>query len=1180
MYRLLNFITVLLASVTSALAQGETNIWYFGTLAGVDFNSGTPIALTNGALNTSEGCATIADRNGNLIFYTDGIKVWTRLHTQMPNGFGLLGDPSSAQSAIIVPRPGYPDLYYIFTVDDGGGPNGLRYSVVDLTLNGGLGDVVAVSKNTLLFTPSVEKVTAVKHANGIDVWVLSHGLNNNRYYAYLVTCKGVNAPITSDVGSVEGWPGWGYLVASPNGQRLASAMRSVGFEVLDFNHATGVVSNPILLGHGGNCYGISFSPNNNVLYGLTIVGGQILQWNLQAGTPAAIIASAYNVGTAYGTGAPYRGGAMQLGPDGKLYICQFRQPYLSVINNPDVLGAGCNLQFNAVNLSGRDAVLGLPPFIQSYFDTTAVIQSSGNCTGHPVNFSISGNTTYLDSVKWNFDDPGSGPQNISASLTPSHVFSSSGIYNIQLIRYLGCVADTSYKVLSIVGPYPYTNNVSICPGTSYTLPGGNIITSPGVYTDTVAALNTCDSIVTTNLIFGNPNIIISSDTAVCLGSTVQLNVSGGLFSYSWSPAATLNDSAIQNPIATPQQTTTYFVRTTTSSGELIANGDFTSGNSGFSSSYTHTSNLLPAATYFIGSDPSLYNSGFNACSDHTNGSGNMMIINGAGNPGVTIWCQSVNVIPNTDFAFSCWLGSLNSVSPAVLQFSINGTLIGAPFSASPIPCNWQQFYATWNSGSNSTANICIVNQNTAAGGNDFVIDDISFTGFCDATDSVTVTVIDPKYNTIDTSVCEGSVYTFPDGTTSSVTSSNSSTVLSHQGCDSIITTNLFVIPSDSTTIIDTICSGSYTLPDGSAVNSTGVYEVVIPNHLGCDSAVMTVLTVLNLSAVSLPNHVSCFGDSNGSVTVTTSGGLAPLAFELNLSGNLIASNQSGVFGNLAAGTYSVIVTDDYGCADSNGVIITQPLLFSSTPAATSISCFGLNDGAIAFGPAGGTPAYTISITGQPSNSSGIFTGLSPGTYDYLIEDANGCIDSGTVVISEPPAIVIQILPDTLEMNLGETLQLNASSNYDPDASYLWTPAEGLSCTNCPDPLTTALNSIVYQLQVSTNTNGNSCIHSVNVPITVFASHDIFIPNAFTPNADRTNDYFEIYGSLLAIKNFQVLIFNRLGEKVFEDNDAHFKWDGTYRGKLLNPDVFAYSIQTTYLDNFPPKQFKGSVTLIR
>jgi gliding motility-associated-like protein len=1559
-----------------SFAQGETNIWYFGQLAGLDFNSGSPVALTNGALSTSEGSATICDKNGSLLFYTDGIRVWNKNHVQMPNGNGLLGDPSSALSAIIVPKPGSTTRYYIFTVAAQGNPGGFCYSEVDMALNGGLGDVLVANKNTQLFTPAVEKITAVKHANGLYVWVLAHGFTNNRYYAYLVTCNGVSSAVTSDVGQVEGWPGWGYLVASPDGTKLASAMRNIGFELLDFNNATGVVSNPVFLGNPTECYGVSFSPDNNVLYGLKINGGSIWQWNLQAGSPAAIIASMIQVGTAGGTAAPYSGGAMQLGPDGKMYITQYGQPYLSAINNPNVLGAGCNLQLNAVDLLGRVSTLGLPPFIQSYFDTSAVINTTGNCVGKPVNFTISSNTTFLDSVRWNFDDPSSGNANTSPQLTPAHTFASTGNYNVQLIRYLDCIADTSYLSVNIIGPVFTTQNVTICPGTSFTLPdggtanvagtytdtipasnscdsivttnltvasfnvdagnntaicngtstqlnatggliyswtpttnlsnanipnpvatpsstttytvstqvevgnaivngdfsagntgfsssyvyktppnttegqywvsnnaqvwnggmapcgdhttgsgnmllvngatvanvsiwcqtvnvlpnttyafstwlasltagnpaqlqfsingsllgsvftasnttclwqqfyttwnsgsnttanicivnqntiasandfaiddisfaqlctatdtvvitvhptysntvnsaicqnevyvlpdgsttttagtyvdtlttlngcdsvvttnltvhptysysisqticpsdmyllpGGSMVNTTGIYVDTLNTVNGCDSIITTNLTVVPPAISVTADTAICLNSSVQLDASGGLYTYSWSPAIGLSDSSIANPVATPQQTTTYVVTTQVASGDLIGNGNFSGGNVAFTSDYSYTTNLQPEGTYYVGTNPNTYHSGFSACPDHTTGNGNMMIVNGAGTPGLNVWCQTINVVPNTNYAFSCWVTSVAAGSPAILQFSISGNLLATPFTAPGTVCQWQQFYATWNSGSNTTANICIVNQNTTLGGNDFAIDDITFIGLCEAMDSVTITVNQPSTTVIDTAICNGVTYTFPLGNTSTVSVTDtalltdqfgcdstvitnltvnptpvtnvSDTICANQsytlpsgntvsaagiytdtlttilGCDSIIITNLTVFPVSATSVADTICAGSsYTLPNGNVVSTAGTYPVTLSNMYGCDSVVTTTLTIIQLTLSLTETDVTCFGDGNGTILATATAGVQPYQYDLQQGGSSVSTNNSGNFQNLNGGNYTVVATDDFGCTATATTNINEPTLLQSTFTSEAVSCFGEQDGTISVSANGGTPAYTYTLSTGSTNISGNFGSLSAGSYPYTVTDANGCTDTATVLVYEPMEVLVDVVPDSVTLHLGESIQLNATSNYGSTVDYMWSPSTGLSCNDCTSPTVTLYNSLTYYLTVSVDINGNSCYAYAEVPVTVIKNYDLFIPNVFTPNGDGTNDLFRLFGNLPALKFVEMQIFNRTGEKVFESNDINFTWDGSYRGKLLEPQVLVYTLYAVFIDNHSEEIFKGSLTLLR
>ena len=362
-------------------AQNQANNWYFGVTAGLTFNTTPPSALTDGVVNTAEGSATMSDASGNLLFYTDGITVWNRNHQIMPNGTGLLGDPSAAQSAIIVPKPGSQTNYYVITVPVTSS-NGMCYSEVDMSLNGGLGGILTTNKNTLMFTPSSEKVTAVRHANGLYYWVIGrkNGATDSKVYiAFLIDCNGVNtsSPVESNVG-ITNAENWGYLVASPDGTKLASASSGSGIELTSFDNQTGVVSNTIDLGSlsysgttGGN-YGVSFSPNSNVLYAASITNWALVQWDL---TAANIPASKIYIGDLQGNGASrpsYRGGALQLGPDGKLYTTQTGTTYLGVVNNPNVVGAGCNLQIDAVSLNGRTCRLGLPPFIQSYFSTHSI----------------------------------------------------------------------------------------------------------------------------------------------------------------------------------------------------------------------------------------------------------------------------------------------------------------------------------------------------------------------------------------------------------------------------------------------------------------------------------------------------------------------------------------------------------------------------------------------------------------------------------------------------------------------------------------------------------------------------------------------------------------------------------------------------------------------------------------
>lgn len=442
-------------------SQGKANWWFFGDSAGVSFTSGSPAAVTTGAMYAWEGNATISDNAGNLLFYTNGVKVWNKNHIQMPNGFGLLGNTSTTQT-IIVPRPGSSTIYYVFTADAQTGPNGLRYSVVDMLLNGGLGNVTI--KNTLLVTPTTEKITAVLHCNRKDIWVIAHDWNSNQFRAYLVTAAGVSAaPVLSSVGTVHTGSNTvtlGYLKGSPDGSRIACAVNDYFFELFDFNNSTGFLSNPIKFTgpffttanwNYSFCYGVEFSPDGTKLYlSHGLPQSRIVQINLCAGDNAAIIASGIDIGTSTDNLA-----ALQLGPDNKIYVARFQAPWLGVINNPNATGLACNYVNNGVPLAGKTSLLGLPNFITTYLKPALSFTASINClqvvfTAPAVNSSnCSGGSNIVVSQLWNFDDPASGVNNTSTTGSLIHTFTNAGTYNVKLVLNYACGADTIIKTVTV-----------------------------------------------------------------------------------------------------------------------------------------------------------------------------------------------------------------------------------------------------------------------------------------------------------------------------------------------------------------------------------------------------------------------------------------------------------------------------------------------------------------------------------------------------------------------------------------------------------------------------------------------------------------------------------------------------------------------------------------------------------
>lgn len=358
-------------SIPHAFSQKEANIWYFGKKAGVSFASGAPVALTGSQLSTDEGCSVISNKEGKMLFYTDGISVWNTEHKLMPHGTGLKGDPSSTQSGVAIANPKSPDMFYLFTIAATGQEAGIEYSLVDMKLENGLGDVVEAEKNVKLHSPVTEKMTAVTHRNGKDVWVITHLWKSNEFLSYLVTAEGVSkTPVSSKIGAVHQGGilnTQGYMKSNPDGSNLALALEeSDTIEIFDFDNATGLVSQPISIKAKSKSYvyGVEFSANGSILYYSAAGVGEIYQINLQAGSVEAIQNSTTLIGT---TPGKQWVGALQLANDGKIYFPIYNTNFLGVIEKPNTVGLECGYKNDVVNLGEGISTLGLPTFFQSFF---------------------------------------------------------------------------------------------------------------------------------------------------------------------------------------------------------------------------------------------------------------------------------------------------------------------------------------------------------------------------------------------------------------------------------------------------------------------------------------------------------------------------------------------------------------------------------------------------------------------------------------------------------------------------------------------------------------------------------------------------------------------------------------------------------------------------------------------
>lgn len=361
-----------------SLGQRQANTWYFGNDgAGLHFNDECQVAvLSDGPINGYEGCATVSDATtGEYLFCTNSAQVWDR-NGQLMTGSSLVTNGNTITQVTIVQRPGSAQIYYIFTSEvQAFSGQGYRFHAVDMTLNGGAGGI-AFTDSMLYPTPVTEKITAIRHANGTDVWILGHEYGSDAYLAFLVTSAGVTtAPVVSHIGKVHSdingatYDAIGELKASTDGTRVvAVTLYKPDIEVFTFDNATGTLSGLLTLpengaydglGNASGLYGASFSASGNMLYvgqwySPLAADARLLQYDLSSNDPLVIISSRAEFPT---SGNPY---SLKLAPDGKIYVAHAAlDTHLGVIELPESAGPACQYSDTGLYLQGGHSRWGL-----------------------------------------------------------------------------------------------------------------------------------------------------------------------------------------------------------------------------------------------------------------------------------------------------------------------------------------------------------------------------------------------------------------------------------------------------------------------------------------------------------------------------------------------------------------------------------------------------------------------------------------------------------------------------------------------------------------------------------------------------------------------------------------------------------------------------------------------------
>ncbi len=512
--------------------------WFFFQNAGLRFTdaSGTILNnLPNNNLPIGKGTSAYSDEDGNLLLYTDGIRVWNKNHEMINFGPNLAGDLGSTQSSLIVQNPVSKQMLYVFTTDIQypaafGTTKGFNYSRVDLTLGNGAG-AVTTDRDINLLPKSAEMISGVKTADGSGYWVVTHGLGNNNFYAYKVDNSGVNTtPVVSSSGTslsddYSSREGLGAMKISPKGDRIAYASFGKGIvEVFSFNSANGTVSNPLMINPATTSpnqgpYYVEFSPDGTKLY-VTVVNlstgreNILYQYDLSNSADAVVLNdSPLNADPS----------ALQLGRDGKIYVTRYQREEMGVIENPNRPGTYCNYKESQINLGGKRGQNGLPTFIQSFFDIPPFDYDT-KCDGDETLFTIH-NTANIDNATWDFGDAGNTTP--GTGLNPVHVFSAPGTYNVTLTESFGgqTFTSTSQVVINQLPPKSFIpDSLYIFPGSIIPLDAGADmfdyrwqdgsnnrfydVANPGLYVAEYTDINCCtnsDSLLVIALDISLPN---------------------------------------------------------------------------------------------------------------------------------------------------------------------------------------------------------------------------------------------------------------------------------------------------------------------------------------------------------------------------------------------------------------------------------------------------------------------------------------------------------------------------------------------------------------------------------------------------------------------------------------------------------------------------------------------------
>lgn len=1174
--------------------NNTANFWYFGNRAGLDFNVQDdpsipiPVPLNDGAMNAPEGCATVSDINGDLLFYTDGSTVWNKEHDIMLNGTDIGGDPNSAQSSIIIPVPleNDPTLFYIFTTSAVFGDNSyaLSYSLVDLKRDNGNGEVV--KKNIVLFTRSTERMTST--APGPQTILVAHEYGNANFRTYRITDQGISNPLISTVGSVHQFTsesfGQGTMKLSPNGQLLAVALAEGNqnfVEILEFDGATGELSNPIKinLNAPGQVYGIEFSPDNTRLFATTLGSpSRLFEIRLDTLEENFIQQSVNSIHTSNG----FQLGSIQIAPNGSVYVAQEGQAFLGLINvATDSLLPSSYTEQGQNLAAGTTSRLGLPNFGQFNADPIGApgMEVLAACTGQESSF-FGFESSDIDEFFWTLGDgTTSTEQNVL------HIYQNPGVYEVALNIRNRCGLDTTFtQTIEIfqgeIIPQP-VQIVELC-GDEVTLRSGlsgaglvfewtylgqvigndsiQVATGPGEYRFSVINQGGCVSQGEVLLLDGRPDLDLGPDAFYCQdeeGIVLDSQYPGASL-YRWFRNGLLINGANARTLALDTSSPGIFeyivevtdgvtgcvgldtVNITINERPLV---DFTvidssCGNDTGEISFTINSNGTFNTTIVSGgnsfySNTSLSNGVNETVSNLPSGIFTLRAVN------TVTGCEFLEVItindsdPNFDITLTPNIDcNINSVSLSVLINQIVGER----------PIAFDYIYELVDN-----SNGLVVNQSSADNPS-FVIPNLQ-------EGSYTITVIDDSGNGCTSSASIDIVFNLPEFEVLGIDA-----CADENGNQNLSVNITNTIPNP---VVEWFLSPNMNTHEATGQNvslsQSGNYTVRVssPDPSVCIAEQNFDLIINTTPTVSI-ELVGDACDVTRTLRVVASPG------NINWIYRWSTLEQSQEITVDRSGTYEVLVRNpnNPSCVTTASIQVTieEPL---QVEIENYLAC---DDGT------------EVEIRSQVNRSSGVsyqwFRNGNPiansnnpfiivadnvqATYEVRVT-VGSCTESASTLFRRAPTPVVELPASLLICPQDEdpavsTARLDAGPG---GTVYEWYNLDNPSFSFFGRVLVTQQPGR-YVVEVS---NPFGCIGSDTTAVTVDCEPRIFAPNAFSPDGNGINDEWFIFTNPY-IDDFEVWVYNRWGEQVFYADNKDFRWDGLYRGNTVPTGTYAVVFRYT------------------